>query len=174
MARMFRKDIEAAEIEIEAGRGMVDFHGLRHTFGTMLAAAGGHPKTAQQLMRHSSIDLTMSRYTHVLHGQEAAAINSLPDLNRLPESQKQKATGTDNKLVSSKENLLPRLLPKSCAEPGFLKTNLDDKTDQRGSNISPVFGSESGNLSEKQDFSAMGRGGFEPPTHGFSVRCSTN
>jgi len=117
MARMLRKDIQDAGIEIEPDRGMVNFHSLRHTFGTMLAAAGVHPKAAQQLMRHSDINLTMSRYTHVLRGQESAAINSLPDLDRQPESQKQKATGTDNQSVSSQEKLLPRLLPKKCDKP---------------------------------------------------------
>jgi len=47
MAKMFRADIEAAGIEIESQRGILDFHSLRHTFGTMLAASGIHPKTAQ-------------------------------------------------------------------------------------------------------------------------------
>ena len=94
MAEMLRKDIESAGIKIE-GRGNVDFHGLRHTFGTHLAAAGVHPKTAQTLMRHSDINLTMSRYTHTLRGQESTAINNLPDITKAPESQKD--TGTESK-----------------------------------------------------------------------------
>jgi integrase len=174
MARMLRKDLEDAGIEVKEDRGKVDFHGLRHTFGTMLAAAGTHPKAAQLLMRHSDINLTMSRYTHVLRGQELAAINSLPDLDRLPESQKQRATGTDNKPVDAMSNLLPLLLPKSDDLSGFSATNLDDKATQSGSDTNPVSKPKSANLSEKQGISEMGRSGFEPPTHGFSVRCSTN
>ena len=61
-----------------AGR-VVDFHALRHTTGSLLAAAGVHPKVAQSIMRHSDINLTMSRYSHVYAGQEADAVAKLPD-----------------------------------------------------------------------------------------------
>jgi integrase len=54
---------------------------LRHTFGTLLAASGVYPKTAQELMRHSKIDLTMSIYTHTLQGQNRQAIENLPELD---------------------------------------------------------------------------------------------
>lgn len=120
VVRMFRKDLAATRamwleeakndpkelrarqkstfLDVEKDEGLVDFHSLRHSFGTMLAASGVHPKTAQQLMRHSDINLTMSRYTHTLRGAEAKAIESMPDLSR-PYGQNQgpgqKATGTD-------------------------------------------------------------------------------
>lgn len=80
-ARMVRNDLDKAKITIDADRGTVGFHSLRHSFGSMLAASGVHPKTAQQLMRHSDINLTLSRYTHVFRGQETDAINALPDLD---------------------------------------------------------------------------------------------
>jgi len=155
MAKMFRKDILDAGIEIEPDRGKVNFHGLRHSFGTMLAAAGVHPKDAQELMRHSDINLTMSLYTHTLRGHDSAAINSLPDLDRLPESQKQVKTGTDNKPVSSQENLLPRLLPKSDDKPVLTATNLDDTMTQSRNDINLVSQAKSQKLSEKQGFSEV-------------------
>jgi integrase len=100
---MIKADLEAAGIDYidESGR-FADFHSLRHTFGSSLAAAGVHPKTAQELMRHSDINLTMLTYTHTLTGQLSKAINSLPDLS-LPSSKKQQqaATGTDNADVIS-------------------------------------------------------------------------
>jgi integrase len=77
-----------------AGR-VVDFHALRHTCGSLLASSGAHPKVAQSIMRHSSIELTMSRYTHVFAGQEADAIAAMPDFGK-PAKQSAKATGTDN------------------------------------------------------------------------------
>lgn len=48
-------------------------------------------------MRHSDINLTMSRYTHTLRGQESEAVAALPDLS-LPSKKKEKAaaTGTDD------------------------------------------------------------------------------
>ena len=41
---------------------MADFHALRHTFVSNLA----NSKMAQPLARHSTITLTMDRYTHSL------------------------------------------------------------------------------------------------------------
>jgi integrase len=63
----------------DAGRD-VDFHSLRHTFGTWLARGGVHPKVAQDLMRHSTINLTMGLYTHVTLQDHAAALQNLPPL----------------------------------------------------------------------------------------------
>jgi integrase len=67
-----------------AGRD-ADFHALRHTFGTWLAKGGVHPKVAQDLMRHSSVDLTMGLYTHITLQDHAAALRNLPALPQ-PES----------------------------------------------------------------------------------------
>jgi integrase len=101
-AMMVRADLEAAGIAYvdDAGR-FADFHSLRHTTGTLLASVGVHPKVAQTLMRHSDINLTMSRYTHTLTGQEAKAVESLPDLSAPSSRQQQRAvaTGTDDKNV---------------------------------------------------------------------------
>ncbi len=103
VSRMFRADLKAIDIGTEDdGSGKLDFHSLRHTFGSMLAASGVHPKTAQALMRHSDINLTMSRYTHVFRGQENLAIEALPDFSEPSlEAQKAKATGTDHKTAES-------------------------------------------------------------------------
>ncbi|MHC4119788.1 MAG: tyrosine-type recombinase/integrase [Planctomycetota bacterium] len=67
----------------------------RHTCGSLLAAAGVHPKVVQKIMRHTDINLTMSLYTHVLKGQESEAVNALPDLSA-PSSQAMRKTGTDD------------------------------------------------------------------------------
>jgi len=103
---MLRKDLAAAGIpyQDESGR-YTDFHSLRHTCGSLLAAAGVHPKVAQTIMRHSDINLTMSRYTHVFKGQESAAVASLPSLSvKGHESNTAAATGTDGN-ASAPENL---------------------------------------------------------------------
>jgi integrase len=80
-AEILREDLAAAGIAYldEAGR-VYDFHALRHQFITDLAAAGVHPKDAQALARHSTITLTMDRYTHVRHANLQAALDKLPEL----------------------------------------------------------------------------------------------
>ena len=99
VVEMLRADLADADIPYvdDAGR-YADFHSLRHTTGSLLAASGVRPKVAQSIMRHSDINLTMSRYTHVFRGQESEALAKLPDLS-LPSKQAQKAlaTGTDGK-----------------------------------------------------------------------------
>ena len=90
--------------EDSAGR-FADFHALRHTTGSWLAAAGVHPKVAQTIMRHSSIELTMNTYSHVLTGQEAAAVAALPSLDAVPARQQAKATGTDDATASGADNV---------------------------------------------------------------------
>jgi integrase len=56
---------------------VLDFHSLRHTCGAWLSLAGAHPKTVQTVMRHSSINLTMDTYGHLLPGQHAEAVDKL-------------------------------------------------------------------------------------------------
>ncbi len=80
-AEMLRHDLAAAKIPYADEDGQVfDFHSLRHQFISSLAMAGVHPKTAQTLARHSSIKLTLDRYTHLGVCDVAAALDDLPAL----------------------------------------------------------------------------------------------
>ena len=93
--KAFKLDLAAAGIaEMDSEGRNVDFHGLRHTFITSLAAAGVHPKTAQVLARHSTISLTLDKYTHTLRGDEARALASLPDYSQPAAAMLR--TGTDD------------------------------------------------------------------------------
>ncbi|MBP8605284.1 MAG: site-specific integrase [Phycisphaerae bacterium] len=94
LVKMLRADLKSAGIEYrdESGR-VVDFHGLRHTTASLLAQSGVHPKVAQQIMRHSTVELTLGRYSHVYRGQEAAAVEALPSIQ--PVFSETVRTGTD-------------------------------------------------------------------------------
>ena len=71
----------------------LDFHALRVTFGTNLAEAGVMPKAAQQLMRHSDINLTMKRYTRL------GLQNIAGDLSRLPSLDQPKKSDEENRQI---------------------------------------------------------------------------
>ena len=93
---MLKADLADAGIpyRVDPKYGKVaDFHSLRHTCGSWLAAAGVHPKVIQRIMRHSTITLIMDRYTHLLKGDEAKALAQLPDLSH-PGDDTAAATGT--------------------------------------------------------------------------------
>ena len=63
----------------DAGGRVLDFHSLRHTFITDLAAANVPAKVAQELARHSTVTLTLDVYTHVEAARLAEAVAKLPD-----------------------------------------------------------------------------------------------
>ena len=54
--------------------GVMDFHALRHTCGAWLALKGVYPKVIQEVMRHSSIQLTFDTYGHFFPGHAADSI----------------------------------------------------------------------------------------------------
>jgi hypothetical protein len=78
---------------------------LRHTFVTNLSHAPS--RVAQSLARHKSSAMT-DRYTHVRLNDERAALNLLPDLTVEPNSEKARATGTDNAVVTNQESMQVR------------------------------------------------------------------
>jgi integrase len=75
----------------DTGRRL-DLHSLRHSFISNLAAAGVHPKTAQRLARHSTMELTMKRYTHLGLSDMAGALERLTMPTATPDPMQ--ATGT--------------------------------------------------------------------------------
>lgn len=74
-ARAFRRDLVCAQIErVDASGRVADFHGLRHTFITRLSEGGVHPRVAQELARHATIEMTMRFYTHLRSNDLRAAV----------------------------------------------------------------------------------------------------
>ncbi|WP_254207978.1 tyrosine-type recombinase/integrase [Paenibacillus sp. AK121] len=50
----------------------IRFHDLRHTHATLLLKAGIHPKIVQERLGHSSINVTLDTYSHVLPNLQEA------------------------------------------------------------------------------------------------------
>jgi len=89
-----RQEREQSEfLKADGERGKIVFHSLRHTTASALAAKGVHPSVAQSILRHKDVNLTMSRYTHVLHESQVQAVNSLGEVYEKNNSQVK--TGTD-------------------------------------------------------------------------------
>jgi len=77
-----RKEREKSDFlkAVDSAGRIVDFHALRHGFITYLVTANVPPKVAQLLARHSTITLTMDRYTHLGIVDLAAGLESLPNI----------------------------------------------------------------------------------------------
>ncbi|MGN7167921.1 tyrosine-type recombinase/integrase [Paenibacillus cellulositrophicus] len=57
----------------------IRFHDLRHTHATLLLKAGIHPKIVQERLGHSSINVTLDTYSHVLPNLQEAVLNNIGD-----------------------------------------------------------------------------------------------
>lgn len=64
-------------LQVSLGIKPIRFHGLRHTFCTLLAERGVPLKTASELMGHSNIGTTANIYTHVSKDEKIKAVESL-------------------------------------------------------------------------------------------------
>ena len=81
LLRIMNRDLVAAGIDKIDERGRrVHLHALRHSTGTHLSTAGVSPRTAQAVMRHSDIALTMNTYTDEGLLDAAGAVQRLPHL----------------------------------------------------------------------------------------------
>ena len=58
-----------------AGLPMIRFHDLRQTAATLMLTAGVNPKVVSEMLGHSSVAITLDRYSHVIPTmQEEAAL----------------------------------------------------------------------------------------------------
>lgn len=109
---MLRVDLETVGIDYDTDAGFADFQALRHTFLNNLARKGVHPKNCQTLARHSTITLTMDRYSHSVLGDLAVDLEALPSLESSgPDREQQRATGTCDIAPKSLPISLPKSLP---------------------------------------------------------------
>jgi site-specific recombinase XerD len=113
----------------EDGEGrFADFHALRHTYLSRLGRSGASPKVMQKLARHSTVELTLGRYTHANLHDLTAAVEGLPPLSppESPESERAtiRATGTDDARANDSDSdnaagsVLPDVLPAQTAFGG--------------------------------------------------------
>ena len=179
-AKMLRGDLEAAEIPYTDEMGRVfDFHSLRHQFISSLATAGVHPKVAQQLARHSTITLTLDRYTHLALGEVAGALDQLPivPLEGVPKQSQETAAPKLNPPPKQAVRLAVGL-----AVPGAFSCPKSTAPDRRGG-AWPTDQETKKPLAEKgfasiwplvSEADQVRLLGLEPKTYGLKVRCSAN
>jgi integrase len=79
--KMLRFDLKRAgvtyKVETADGPRFLDFHALRHTFVSLLAAAKIGVKELQVLARHADPGMTLAVYTHVCDEQLAESVEKL-------------------------------------------------------------------------------------------------
>jgi len=135
-----------------------DFHALRHTCGSWLAAAGVHPKIVQRIMRHCTITLTMDRYTHLFSGDEAAAIGKLPTIDRPGDRERRKATGTSDERASSTTDCRQNGRANGRAGGDFMRPTMHNRPVEVGALRHGVSDDKGANHTGKQGVNALSSG----------------
>lgn len=80
-ASELRKDLALAGISYRDARGRyADFHALRGSLSTHLNSAGVAPTTAQELLRHKDIRLTLGTYHDQALNEPRKAVEGLPEI----------------------------------------------------------------------------------------------
>jgi len=131
-AEMLRNDLASAKIDYRDAAGRTfDFHALRHQYISDLAAAGVHPKIAQSLARHSDINLTLKRYTHVGLHDQVGAVEQLSEPKPV-DQQRQKATGTHDARPSGEHQVSRRIVTRAKNLPLSPKLTADREPCKNG------------------------------------------
>ena len=109
LLKRFYRCLDAAGIKRTTAEGDADIHSLRVTFATDLVKAGIDPKTAQRLLRHRSVEVTLRFYARVCQESLRPAIEavSLPAL-RPPVVRADSLEGGNNLEASRREIGTPR------------------------------------------------------------------
>jgi integrase len=156
-ARMLRGDLDAAraawidasrtdEAKAERERSdflrhenadgeVVDFHSTRHTYISGIVAGGASVKTAQELARHSSPNLTIGRYSHTRLHDVQGALDALPPVATTPaapEALPLRATGTEPAGVSGRESIGAANGQRASGEVGRIVANVGERGERVG------------------------------------------
>ena len=141
LVRILDRDLVAAGIPKTDDRGRsVDVHAMRHTFATMLTTSGVSPRVAQEAMRHSTIELTMKRYTDPKMLDVADAIESMPAFPSRP-ANRDGSQPRGNRSKTSRA-LTPTLTPNSvqpCQNLSISDTFGGEASEELGHEKTPVF-----------------------------------
>ena len=124
--KRFRSDLKRAGIPVDE----YCFHSLRHTYCTMVVKSGCSMKEAQQLKRHSDINLTAGIYTHLSITDVAGALGKLV----MPRSEALRATGTTDGVA-----IAPPPRQGHIAATGDAKVNPDAGTPENGVSAPPAL-----------------------------------
>ncbi|MGP8081150.1 MAG: tyrosine-type recombinase/integrase [Dehalococcoidales bacterium] len=67
-----------------SGLKVIRFHDARHSHASLLLKQGVHPKVVQERLGHSSIQVTLDTYSHVVPGMQQMAASRLDDIFKTP------------------------------------------------------------------------------------------
>ena len=166
--------MESDFLKPESANGeRADFHAFRHSFISMLASSGVHPKIAQMLARHSTITLTMDRYSHLGQADLSQAVQRMPSLLN--------ASEPDGIIRFAVTQTTVPCCPPCCPADDFSCQPLKTVDETESLAVVATSVEIQGNSHGSDTFpqcstteTKMKALGLEPRTYGLKVRCSTD
>ncbi len=76
-SNLYRRDFQPLLERAGLGDEGFTFNSLRHTFATTLAASGVYPSTAQKMLGHKDIRMTLAIYTYATDDMQDAAVDAV-------------------------------------------------------------------------------------------------
>jgi integrase len=64
----------------EAGLPEIRFHDMRHTKASLLLERNVHPRIVSELLGHSSVNLTLNTYSHIINPMNKVASDTMEDI----------------------------------------------------------------------------------------------
>ena len=123
---MLVRDLAAVGIErMDAIERRIDFHALRHTFASLLQAAGVTPRVAMELMRHNDLRLTAMTYADVTALPLFSEIEKLTQFSASPlaspisDQRRQNLSLVVQTEKSKAENRLAEVVPIELRRPAL-------------------------------------------------------
>jgi hypothetical protein len=115
-----------------AGLRRIRFHDLRHTFGSMLIQAGASLAYIQDQMGHSSIQVTVDIYRHLIPGANTSFVDKLDRLTSPQESARQPQEKPPAGIDGFEEVLANEWLGGRDSNPDTQIQSLISPTDSKG------------------------------------------
>ncbi len=173
LVKIMNRDLKVAGIAKRDSRGRgIDVHSLRHTFNSLLAAAGVPLTTRQILMRHARNTVT-DDYTDVSLIDLRGALSRLPLIPVDDGRERLRATGTHNAI--STEVIGAPVCDGVCFTD-YKPVQNGASADASGGNPSlpdcPVSAESDKSCRSKTTAGTLHRAGVEPATFGSVGRCS--
>ncbi len=155
-----------------------DFHALRHTYLSRLGRSGASAKVMQRLARHSTVELTIGRYTHAGLSDLSAAVNKLPSLTMdTPSSQNGQPELAPVKTTGKTPVSVARIVARAAEKTGLALITADEsKADEVESDRNAKRPENQGvceplrTADERRGWDLNPRGTYAPA--GFQDRCN--
>jgi hypothetical protein len=108
---------------IKAGLRKIRLHDLRHTFGSLLIQSGASIVYVKEQMGHSSIQVTVDIYGHLIPGANVSFVDRLDDKSEEKAGERQQQNATQAQPASEAETAIPPEALEFIGGGGWTRTN---------------------------------------------------